>query len=59
MGAYIPVIVWLIGMAICAWIARKRNVKPSFFWNLVVVSLGPFAIPLIFLAKPEKEETQL
>lgn len=58
MGPYIPAIVWLIGMAICAWIARKRNVKPSFFWNLLVVFLGPLAIPLVLLAKPDIEENQ-
>jgi hypothetical protein len=58
MGAYIPFLVWLAGMAICAYIARKRNVRVTFFWNLVVVVLGPFAIPLMFLAKPRVDVTR-
>lgn len=55
MGAYIPVIVWLIAMVICIWIARRRNVKSTFLIELLVVSLGPFAIPLMFLFKPEPD----
>lgn len=53
MGPYIPAIVWLIGIAICAWILNRRNVKSSFSWNLLITFLGPLAIPLVFLAKPE------
>ncbi len=53
MSAYIPVIIWLISAVICIYIARIRHVKPSFPRNLAVVLLGPFAIPLVFLAKPE------
>ncbi len=58
MGAYIPVIVWLIGIAICAWILNVRNVKSSFFWNLLITVLGPLAIPLVFLAKPKEDIDQ-
>lgn len=53
MDRFIPLIVWAIGAAICAYIAKRRNVKAGLFWTLIVVFLGPFAIPLIFLAKPE------
>lgn len=55
MAAYIPAIVWIIAAIICYYIARARNVKPGLFWNLVVVILGPFAIPLIFFARPEQQ----
>ena len=55
MGAYIPFIVWLIGAYICHLIARKRNVKPTLFRNLIVVFLGPLAIPFVYLFKPEPE----
>ena len=58
MGAYIPVIVWLIGAAICYLIARKRGVQPKLFWNLVIVFLGPLAIPLMFLAGPAEPTVQ-
>ncbi len=53
MSAYIPVIIWLISAVICLYIARIRHVKSSFLRNLFVVLLGPFAIPLVFFAKPE------
>lgn len=52
MGAYIPVAVWLVSGFICAFIARKRGVKTTLFWTLLVAFLGPFAIPLMFLARP-------
>lgn len=53
MGAYIPFIVWLISAYICLLIAKKRNVKATLFRNLLVIFLGPFAIPLVYLFKPE------
>ena len=54
MGAYIPVLVWLISAVICHFIAKKRNVKATTFRQIVVTFLGPLAIPLVFLLKPEK-----
>ena len=54
MGAYVPFLVWLISAFICHLIAKKRNVKETLFRQLVVVFLGPFAIPLVYLFKPEK-----
>ena len=56
MGAYIPALVWLISAFVCAWIARRRDVEASLFRNLVVVFLGPLAIPLVFLVKPSRQE---
>ena len=53
MDPYIPTLVWLLGMAICSVIAKKRKVTPPFAWRLAVVVLGPLAIPLVLLAKPE------
>lgn len=55
MGAYIPALIWLASAFICALIARKRNVKETLFRTLLAVFLGPFAIPLVFLFKPEKK----
>lgn len=52
MGAYIPVIIWVISAVICYFIAKNRGIGRSLFWDLVVVFLGPFAIPLFFLARP-------
>ena len=53
MGAYIPFLIWLISALICDRIAKKRNVKVTLLRTLVVVFLGPFAIPLVYLFKPE------
>ena len=55
MGAYIPVLIWVISGIICHYIARSRNVKATVFRQIVVVSLGPLAIPLVYLFKPEQD----
>lgn len=53
--AYIPAVIWFVSALICIYLARKRHVKASFFWNLMIVLLGPFAIPLVFLAKSDRQ----
>jgi hypothetical protein len=53
MGAFIPFLVWLISAFICHLIAKKRNVKVSTLFITLVVILGPLAIPLVYLFKPE------
>ena len=55
MGAYIPALVWVISGVICHFIAKKRNVRATVFRQIVVVFLGPFAIPLVYLFKPEQD----
>ena len=54
MSAYVPAIIWLISAIICYYIAKARNIRPSFIRRLTVVLLGPLAIPLVFFVKPEK-----
>ncbi len=53
MAAYVPAIVWLISAIICHHIAKARRVKLTTMRRLVVVLLGPLAIPLAFLLKQE------
>ena len=53
MAAYVPVILWIVNAIICHYIAQARNVKSNLVRRLIVVFLGPLAIPLTFLAKPE------
>ena len=55
MDPYIPVLIWLVGAVICSYIAKLRGVKSTLFRNLIVVLLGPLAIPLVFLAKSERK----
>jgi len=54
MAAYIPAIIWIISAIVCYYIAKARKIKPNLMRNLIVVFLGPLAIPLVFFAKPEK-----
>jgi len=53
MAAYVPVIIWIVSAIICHYIAKARNVKSNLVRTLIVVFLGPLAIPLTFLAKPK------
>lgn len=55
MATYMPAIIWAISAIICHYIAKARNVKPNLFWIVVVLILGPLAIPLIFLAKSQQK----
>lgn len=52
MADYVPVIIWIVSAIICRYIARARNVKSTLARRLIVVVLGPLAIPLTFLARP-------
>ena len=54
MSAYIPALIWLLSAVFCIYIAKTRHVKTTLMRKLIVVLLGPFAIPLVFFAKPEK-----
>ena len=57
MATYVLAIIWIISAVICHFIAQKRNVKANFIRRLIVVVLGPLAIPLVFLLKPENTTT--
>lgn len=54
MTAYIPALIWLFSAMLCLRIAKHRHVKPTAIWAMIVAVLGPIAIPLVLLAKPEK-----
>lgn len=54
MAAYLPVLIWTFSAAICYYIGMRRGIKPTLTSKVLVVLLGPFAIPLLFLAKPEE-----
>jgi hypothetical protein len=56
MATYVPVIIWVVSAIICHYIAQSRNVKPSIIQRLIAVILGPFAIPLTFLVKPQEKQ---
>ena len=54
MATYMPATIWMIGAIICYYIAKSRNVKLNVFRNLIIVIMGPLAIPLMLFVKPEK-----
>ncbi|WP_174999119.1 hypothetical protein [Rugamonas aquatica] len=54
MSEYVPALVWLLSGFVCLYIAKRRNVRPTTLWAMLVAVIGPFAIPLVFVAKPEK-----
>ena len=54
MAAYLPAIIWMVSAIICYYIAKARNLKSNLIQRLIVVFLGPLAIPLVFFVKPEK-----
>jgi len=53
-GTYIPVLLWFLSAMICLYIARSRHVEITLFRKLMVIFLGPLAIPLVFFTKTEK-----
>ena len=54
MTAYLPAVIWILSGFVCVYIARRRNVKPTTPWKMLVAVIGPLAIPLVLVAKPEK-----
>jgi hypothetical protein len=54
MTAYIPALIWTLSAVVCLYIAKRRHVRPTPVWAMVVAILGPLAIPLALLARPDK-----
>ena len=54
MTAYLPALIWALSAAIYYCLGKSRRIKPKLIWTFLVVLLGPFAIPLVFLAKPDE-----
>jgi hypothetical protein len=54
MTEYIPALIWLLSAVVCLHIAKRRHVKPTAIWAMLVAVLGPIAIPLVLVAKSEK-----
>ena len=54
MTTYIPALIWVLSGLVCLGIAKRRHVKPTTLWAMLVALIGPIAIPLVLIAKPEK-----
>lgn len=54
MDEYVPALIWLASSVACIIIARRRHIRATAFKIVSVTLLGPFAIPFILAARPEK-----
>ena len=54
MTTYLPALIWSLSAFACLFIAKRRLVKTTAVRAVLVTLLGPFAIPFVLLAKPEK-----
>jgi hypothetical protein len=52
MTAYIPAAIWLLSHAMCLHIARRRGIQANTAMTMLAVLLGPAALPIALLAKP-------
>ena len=53
MANYAPVLIWTVSAVVCAYVAKKRGVKPTAVRAILVALLGPLAIPFAFIITPE------
>ncbi|XQW83592.1 hypothetical protein ACOYR1_10530 [Thalassotalea piscium] len=51
---FIFLVLNILSVSVCYYIAKSRKAQ-SYFWAFMGAVFGPFAIPFIFLSKPEAE----
>ncbi|WP_133991082.1 hypothetical protein [Janthinobacterium sp. 75] len=54
MSTYLPALIWSLSAFVCLFIAKRRSLKTTAVRAILVVFLGPFAIPFVLAARPEK-----
>ncbi|MGK5061810.1 hypothetical protein [Janthinobacterium sp. LB3P112] len=52
MTAYLPALIWSLSAFACLFIAKRRSLKTTAVRAILVVFLGPLAIPFVLAAKP-------
>jgi hypothetical protein len=53
MTAYLPALIWSLSAVACLIIAKRRHLKINAVKAMVVIVLGPVAIPFVLAAKPQ------
>lgn len=53
MTTYLPALIWSLSAFACLFIAKRRSLKTTAVRAILVVFLGPFAIPFVLAARPE------
>ena len=54
MTTYIFALIWVLSSVACLVIAKRRQVKQTSLRSMLAALAGPFAIPWVLAAKPEK-----
>ncbi|PHV33254.1 hypothetical protein CSQ94_13375 [Janthinobacterium sp. BJB312] len=53
MTEYLPALIWSLSAFACLFIAKRRALRITAIRAVLVVFLGPFAIPFVLAARPE------
>ena len=53
-SAYIPALIWVLSGVACHLFAKRRLLKRTALRDITVALTGPFSIPWVLVAKPEK-----
>ena len=53
MIAYLPALIWSLSAFACLFIAKRRSLRITAIRAILVVFLGPLAIPFVLAARPE------
>ena len=53
MSTYLPALIWSLSAFACLFIAKRRSLRITAIRAVLVVFLGPFAIPFVLAARPE------
>ena len=54
MTAYLPALIWSLSAFACLFIAKRRSLRITAIRAVLVVFLGPLAIPFVLAARPAK-----
>ena len=54
MSEYLPALIWSLSCFVCLFMAKRRQLRTTALRAILVVFLGPFAIPFVLAAKPGK-----
>ncbi|WP_219115831.1 hypothetical protein [Janthinobacterium sp. UMAB-56] len=54
MTTYLPALIWSLSAFVCLYLAKRRSLKTTAVRAILVVFLGPLAIPFVLAAKPAK-----
>lgn len=52
MNEYLPALIWSLSAFACLFIAKRRSLKTTSVRAILVVLLGPLAIPFVLAARP-------